>query len=401
MGAISFDIHAEQGTARTGVLHTPHGDAHTPVLCPVATQATVKSLDPDELRELGAEIVLANAYHLYLRPGADTVAHFGGLHRFMAWDGPLVTDSGGWQVFSLGFGIEHGVGKIAGIFPDEDQPRQRTRGQKPRLTKIDEDGVTFTSHIDGSLHRFTPEISISIQERLGADLILAFDECTSPLHDERYNAQALVRTHAWAKRCLDARSRSDQAMLGIVQGGPFESLRRESARFIGGLGFEAFAIGGSLGRSKDDMRAILDWTVPELPDDRPRHLLGIGEPADIFDAVERGIDMFDCVAPTRHARHGALYTPDGRLMIHNARFREDFTPIDADCRCYTCANFTRAYLRHLFIADELLGYRLATIHNLTFILGLVARIRSGIAIGALADVRREFEARWERTTTED
>lgn len=400
MGAISFDVQAEHGAARAGVLRTPHGDVHTPVLCPVATQATVKSLDPGELREVGAEIVLANAYHLYLRPGADIVAHFGGLHRFMAWDGPLVTDSGGWQVFSLGFGIEHGVGKIAGIFPDEDQPRQRARGQKPRLTKIDEDGVTFTSHIDGSLHRFTPEISISIQERLGADLILAFDECTSPLHDERYTAQALDRTHRWAKRCLDARSRSDQALLGIVQGGPFEALRRESARFIGGLGFEAFAIGGSLGRSKDDMRAILEWTISELPGERPRHLLGIGEPADIFDAVERGVDMFDCVAPTRHARHGALYTPDGRLMIHNARFREDFTPIDPDCRCYTCANFTRAYLRHLFMADELLGYRLATIHNLAFILGLVGRIRSGIVSGALADVRREFEARWERTRTE-
>lgn len=391
---ISFDIQAEHGRGRAGVLHTLHGEVRTPVLCPVATQATVKSLDPDELREIGAELVLANAYHLYLRPGADVVAQFGGLHRFMAWDGPMVTDSGGWQVFSLGFGIEHGVGKIAGIFPDEDQPRQRPRGQRPRMTKIDDDGVTFTSHLDGSAHRFTPEVSIAIQEKLGADLILAFDECTSPLHDERYTAQALERTHRWAKRCLEARSRSDQALLGIVQGGPFEDLRRESAAFIGGLGFDAFAIGGSLGKSKDDMRAVLEWTIPDLPEDRPRHLLGIGEPEDIFDAVERGIDMFDCVAPTRHARHGALYTRDGRLMIHNARFREDFTPVDSDCRCYTCATFTRAYLRHLFMADELLGYRLATIHNLTFILGLVARIRAGIVSGALSEVREEFEARW-------
>jgi queuine tRNA-ribosyltransferase len=394
MPAISFEVLAERGPARAGILHTPHGDVRTPVLCPVATQATVKSLDPDELRTLGAELILANAYHLYLRPGADVIAQFGGLHRFMSWDGPAVTDSGGWQVFSLGFGIEHGVGKIAGIFPDEDQPRQRPRGQKPRLTKVDEDGVTFTSHIDGSTHRFTPEVSIAIQEKLGADLILAFDECTSPLHDERYTAQALERTHRWARRCLDARTRSDQALLGIVQGGPFESLRRSSARFIGGLDFEAFAIGGSLGRSKDDMRAILEWTIPELAADRPRHLLGIGEPEDIFDAVERGIDSFDCVAPTRHARHGVLYTPDGRLMIHNARYREDFAPVDSDCGCYACVHFTRAYLRHLFIADELLGYRLATIHNLAFILGLVARIRAGIVDGSVAEVRRDFESRW-------
>ena len=394
MGAISFEVVAQHGAARAGLLHTPHGDVRTPVLCPVATQATVKSLDPDELRALGAEMVLANAYHLYLRPGADVVAHFGGLHRFMAWNGPMVTDSGGWQVFSLGFGIEHGVGKIAGIFPDEDQPRQRQRGQKPRLTKIDDDGVTFTSHIDGSTHRFTPEASIAIQEKLGADIILAFDECTSPLHDEQYTAQALERTHRWARRCLEARSRSDQALLGIVQGGRFEALRRESAQFIAALGFEGFAIGGSLGRSKDDMRAILEWTNPLLPETGPRHLLGIGEPEDIFDAVERGIDSFDCVAPTRHARHGVLYTPEGRLMILNARFHEDFTPIDPGCRCYTCSNFTRAYLRHLFISGELLGYRLATIHNLTFILGLVTGIRSGIEDGSLAERRREFEARW-------
>lgn len=392
---IDFQVEAEHRGARAGLLHTPHGDVRTPALCPVATQATVKSLAPDELREVGAEIVLANAYHLYLRPGADIVAHFGGLHRFMSWDGPLITDSGGWQVFSLGFGIEHGVGKIASIFPDEDQPRQRARGQKPRMTKIDDNGVTFTSHIDGSTHRFTPEISIGIQEKLGPDLILAFDECTSPLHDEIYTRQALERTHRWSRRSLEARSRSDQALLGIVQGGPFEALRRESAAFIAGLGFDGFAIGGSLGRSKNDMRAILEWTIPYLPAERPRHLLGIGEPEDMFDAVERGIDLFDCVAPTRHARHGALYTPNGRLMIHNARFHDDFTPVDPECGCYTCTTFTRAYLRHLFVADELLGYRLATIHNLAFILSVVARIRGGIVDGNLEDVRRAFEARWQ------
>lgn len=396
MSAISFEIEAEDAAtgARAGILRTPHGAIHTPALCPVATQATVKSLAPDEMHALGVEAIFANAYHLYLRPGADTVAHFGGLHRFMAWDGPILSDSGGWQVFSLGFGLEHGVGKIAGVFPDEGESRARPRGQRPRMTRIDDDGVTFTSHIDGSKHRFTPETSIAVQEKLGADLILAFDECTSPLHDQHYTAQALERTHRWARRCLDARTRSDQGILGIVQGGPFEELRRQSAAVISALPFDGFAVGGSLGRTKHDMRRVLDWTVPLLPRERPRHLLGIGEPADVFDAVERGIDTFDCVAPTRLARHGMLYTPRGPLAITSARFREDFAPIDGECRCYTCAHFSRAYLRHLFVAEELLGYRLATMHNLAFILGLMARIREGIARGALQEVRRAFQARW-------
>ncbi|MPZ13662.1 MAG: tRNA guanosine(34) transglycosylase Tgt [Chloroflexi bacterium] len=395
---IRFDIaaHDRRSRARAGVLTTPHGVVHTPALCPVATQATVKSLAPDELRDLGAELVLVNAYHLNLRPGADLVAKLGGLHSFMAWDGPLMTDSGGWQVFSLGFALEHGVGKIAGLFPDEGDTRVRARGQRPRLTRVDADGVTFTSHIDGSRHRFSPEISIGVQERLGADLILAFDECTSPLHDEGYTAEALTRTHRWAQRCLDARTRSDQALLGIVQGGAFEELRRESAAFIGGLPFDGFAVGGSLGRSKEDMRRVLDWTVPLFAEDRPRHLLGIGEPEDIFDAVERGIDTFDCVSPTRLARHGMLYTPDGRIAIRNAQFQQDFRPVDSDCLCYTCRHFSRAYLRHLFVAEELLGYRLATIHNLAFMLGLLERIRDSIRQGELAEMRRGFAARWGR-----
>jgi len=379
------------------VLHTPHGDVGTPALCPVATQATVKSLSPDELREVGSEIILANAYHLYLRPGADLVAEMGGLHRFMSWDGPMVTDSGGWQVFSLGFGREHGVGKIASLFPDEPEAEPITRGQRPRLTRVDEDGVTFTSHIDGSTHRFTPEVSIGVQEKLGADLILGFDECTSPLHDERYTAQALERTHVWARRCLDARTRSDQGLLGIVQGGAYETLRRESAAFIGGLPFDGYAIGGSLGRSKDDMRSVLDWSLPALPVDKPRHLLGIGEPIDIFDGVERGIDTFDCVSPTRLARRGVLLTPDGRMNITAASYREDFVPIDEGCDCYTCKIFTRAYLRHLFNAGELLAYRLATIHNLAFMLRLMRDIRMAIGRQELAAFRAEFEARWLRS----
>lgn len=399
MSAISFEIEVEDpGTrARAGLLRTPHGVVRTPALCPVATQATVKSLAPDELQTLGTEMILVNAYHLYLRPGAEIVADLGGLHRFMSWNGPILTDSGGWQVFSLGFGLEHSVGKIAGVFSDEGDTRARPRGQRPRMTRIDADGVTFTSHIDGSRHRFTPEVSASVQEKLGADLILAFDECTSPLHDERYTAQALERTHRWARRFLEARSRTDQGVLGIVQGGPFEALRRESVSVIGALPFDGFAIGGSLGRSKEDMHRVLDWTVPFLPRGRPRHLLGIGEPEDFFDAVARGIDTFDCVAPTRLARHGVLYTPGGRLAITSARYREDFTPVDASCSCYACVSFTRAYLRHLFVAEELLAYRLATTHNLAFVLRLMRRIREGIVQGAFAEVRREFESRWEKS----
>lgn len=398
MGALSFEVHAVDRTssARVGRLITPHGAVRTPALCPVATQAALKSLTPDEARDVGTELILVNAYHLYLRPGAETVAAHGGLHRFMGWDGPIMTDSGGWQVFSLGFGLEHGVGKIAGMFPDEDRPRRPARGQRPRLTRVDEDGVTFTSHIDGSTHRFTPEISIRVQEQLGADIILAFDECTSPLHDEAYTAQALERTHRWARRCLAAHTRADQAIYGIVQGGAYERLRRASAMEIGSLPFDGFAIGGSLGRTKEDMRRVLEWTIPLLPPDRPRHLLGIGEPVDIFDSVERGIDTFDCVTPTRLARHGTLYTPEGTIAITNAGFREDFRPVEPGCPCYTCAHFSRAYLRHLFVAGELLAYTLATIHNLAFILGLMRRIQEAIPAGALADLRAEFTARWDR-----
>ncbi len=398
MSAISFALRASdpKSRARLATLTTPHGPVETPALCPVATQASIKSLTPDEVKDLGAELILANAYHLYLRPGAGLIAEHGGLHRFMAWDGPIMTDSGGWQVFSLGFGLEHGVGKIASMFPDEDEDRRPVRGQRPRMTRVDADGVTFTSHIDGSTHRFTPEISIAVQEQLGADLILAFDECTSPLHDAKYTAEALERTHRWARRCLDARTRADQALLGIVQGGPFEELRRQSAAEIAALPFDGYAIGGSLGKSKEEMRHVLDWTVPALSDERPRHLLGIGEPEDIFDGVERGIDTFDCVTPTRLARHGTLYTPEGLISIRNAIYREDFAPVDPACGCYTCSHFTRAYLRHLFVAGELLAYTLATIHNLAFILGLMRRVREAIPLGALGEVRAEFSSRWRK-----
>ncbi len=395
VGAFHFHVEARlPGTAaRAAVLSTPHGEVRTPAFIPVGTLATVKSLTPDDLLGLGAEIILANTYHLYLRPGADLVAALGGLHDFMAWQRPILTDSGGYQVFSLGFALEHGVGKIARTFPgpEASAPRQPIHA---RLARIDDDGVTFTSHVDGSTHRLTPEKSIEIQEKLGADIILAFDECTSPLSSYEYTRQATQRTHRWALRCLEARRRADQGLFGVVQGGAFQDLREESARFIGGLPFAGFAIGGSLGKSKADMHDVLGWVVPRLPEDRARHLLGIGEPEDLLECVERGVDLFDCVAPTRLGRHGILYTPDGRLNIRNAAFRIDPRPPDAECECYTCRHFSRAYLRHLFVAEELLGYRLATIHNLHFTLTLVRNIRRSILDGTFQDLKAAFLARY-------
>ena len=390
MGA-SLDILAtdSHSAARSGILHTPHGDIRTPAFIPVGTQAAIKGVTPVELREAGAEALLANTYHLYLRPGSELIAQLGGLHQFMAWDGPIFTDSGGYQVFSLGFGLEHGIGKQIGMFPDEPSDGlggPRRPGQRPKLTRVDDNGVSFTSHIDGSRHRLTPESSIQIQEQLGADIILAFDEPTSPLHDERYTQQAMERTHRWAKQCLDARTRSDQALYGIVQGGAFADLRQASAEVIGNLPFDGFAIGGSLGRTKRDMDHVLAWSVPSLPMPAPRHMLGIGEPDDLFTCVKRGIDTFDCVAPTRHARHGVLYTAAGRLNIVAARFRDDDRPVEPGCGCYCCRDFSRAYLCHLFRAKELLAYTLASIHNLHAILGLMEHVRDAISQGQLAEL---------------
>jgi queuine tRNA-ribosyltransferase len=336
-------------------------------------------------------VLLANTYHLFLRPGAETVRELGGLHRFMGWDGPIITDSGGFQVFSLGFGMEHGVGKQIGMFPGEERPR----GQAAKLVRVDEDGATFTSHLDGSRERLTPETSIAIQEALGADIVLAFDEPTSPLHDAVYTRRAMDRTHRWAERCLAARKRGDQALYGIVQGGAFEELREASADFIGRLPFEGVAIGGSLGKSKADMHAVLDWSTPHLPIEWPRHLLGIGEPEDLFACVERGVDQFDCVAPTRLGRHGQLYTPTGRLQITGSKHREDPSPIQQGCGCYTCrTGFSRGYLRHLFAANELLAYTLASLHNLYFILDLMQRIRLALQADRLLDLRDEFLSRY-------
>lgn len=391
--SLQFDIQQRDAKtrARVGVIHTAHGDIETPAFMPVATQATVKGLTAQDLYALDAQLIICNTYHLALRPGAEQIAQLGGLHAFMNWQRPISTDSGGFQVFSLGAAIRDGVGKIADIFPDEARGEIEIKGDRAPLNKIDNDGVTFNSHLDGSRIRLTPERSMQLQHQLGADFILAFDECTSPLDTYEYTREALGRTHRWAERCLTqhAQTKRDyQNLFGIVQGGAYRDLREESARVIGGLPFEGLAIGGSLGKSKNDMHAILEWTMPLLPDNTPRHLLGIGEIEDIVNGVERGIDLFDCAAPTRWARNGALIVSseiaqrdeikNNRLTIANARYALDPAPIDATCECVTCKNYSRAYLHHLHRAQELSYYRLATIHNLHFMLRFMEQTRAAL-----------------------
>jgi queuine tRNA-ribosyltransferase len=361
--AFAFDIEtADPGCgARIGRFHTPHGAIATPVFAPVGTQATVKALRPSDLHELGATLILSNTYHLYLRPGDEVIRDLGGLHRFMKWDGPLLTDSGGFQVFSL----------------------TNTR-------RIDEDGVTFQSHLDGSSHRFTPEKSISIQENLGADIIMVFDECPPPT-DYAYVKQSLQRTHAWAVRCAQAQTRPDQALFGIVQGGIFPDLRQASARFLMQLDFPGYAIGGlAVGESKADMLATLDLLHPILPTGKPRYLMGVGAPEDVVNGVLRGVDIFDSVLPTRIARNGAALVKGGRLNLRNAQYARDPAPLDATCACYTCANFSRAYLRHLVQANEILGHILLTTHNVHFLLALLRQMRQAIGEGTIRQFAHDF-----------
>jgi queuine tRNA-ribosyltransferase len=341
--------------ARRGRLTTTHGSVETPVFMPVGTNATVKALDPDDLREVGAQMILANTYHLYLRPGHERIARLGGLHRFMAWDRPILTDSGGFQVVSLG-----------------------------DLRSVDDTGVVFRSHVDGSLHQFTPEHAIAVQEALGSDVAVCLDQPVPPHASSRpVVAEATSRTHAWAERCLEAHSRPDQALFGIVQGGLEDDLRAESARVIAGLPFDGICIGGLAGdETAGQRRQALDVAVDVLATDpRPRYLMGLGSPADLLDAVDAGIDMFDSVLPARVARNGTLWVPEGRLNLRNTRFLDDPEPVQAGCRCRACRSFSRAYLAHLVRADELLFYRLATCHNLTFLLDFMARIRSALADG--------------------
>jgi len=355
MTDFSFEIIAQDGRGRAGLFHTPHGTLETPLFAPVGTQATVKALTPVQLRELGASLVLANAYHLYLRPGDTQIAQLGGLHKFMDWPGPLLTDSGGYQLFSLA--------------------AQR---------EVDADGVTFRSHLDGTPHRITPETAMGIQENLGADIVMTLDECAEP-YDREYNRQALERTHAWARRCLEAKTRADQALFGIVQGGIFPDLRRESAEFVASLDTPGIAIGGlSVGETKNEMLATLELLDAALPTDRPRYLMGVGAPGDLLEAIPRGVDLFDSVLPTRLARNDAALTRHGRVNLRWATLAEDSGPLDPDCSCYTCTQFSRAYLRHLVVGREMLSATLLSIHNLHLLIDLTHELRQAIIDGRLA-----------------
>lgn len=371
---------SKKSWARAGIIETPHGSIFTPAFVSVATQGSVKGLDPEDLKKLGVEIVLGNTYHLYLRPGEKIIKKAGGLHKFMNWSGPIITDSGGFQVFSLGWGMVHKIGKL-GFSPGSEGIEEARKNVKPKLVKITNRGVEFTSHLDGSRHFFTPEKSIKIQESLGADIIFTFDECTSPLSDYNYTKRSLKRTHDWAKRCLEAKSAKNQALFGIVQGGEFRDLREESARFISSLPFDGVGIGGALGKSKDHMFKVLEWTIPFLPKSTPRHMLGIGQTDDFQGCIKYGIDLFDCVLPTRLARRGTILTKRKNIKIERSKYLKDFRPIEKGCKCYCCQNFTRSYLCHLFRSKELLAYKLATVHNLYFTLNLVKNIRRDILSG--------------------
>jgi len=391
---------------RSGVIHTPHGDIRTPAFIAVGTKASVKAVLPETMRELGAQAVLANAYHLYLQPGADIVAEAGGLGSFMNWPGPTFTDSGGFQVMSLGAGFR----KVLMEDVDRVQADNLIAKGKQRLSHVDDDGVTFISHLDGSTHRFTPEVSIGIQHQLGADIIFAFDELTTLMNTRSYQEESLARTHVWAERCLaehrrlataEAPGRLAQALFGVVQGAHYEDLRRKACRDLetiadgDGHGFDGYGIGGAL--EKQNLATIVGWCSDELPDAKPRHLLGISEPDDLFAAIAAGADTFDCVSPSRVARNAAVYSPDGRYNITGARYRRDFTPIDAECDCYTCGHYTRAYIHHLFKAKEILAATLCTIHNERFIIRLVDRIREAIPTGGFEDLKADVMGRYYRS----
>ena len=370
---------------------------HTPAFIAVGTKATVKAVLPETMKSLGAQAVLANAYHLYLQPGADVVDEAGGLGAFMNWSGPTFTDSGGFQVLSLGAGFR----KVLAMDANRVQADDIIAAGKERLARVDDDGVTFTSHLDGSTHRFTPEVSMGIQHQLGADIIFAFDELTTLVNTRSYQEQSVRRTHDWAVRCVAEHRRLTevrahkpyQALFGVVQGAQYEDLRRAATRGLVDIGgFDGFGIGGAL--EKQNLATIVGWVTDELPEDKPRHLLGISEPDDLFAAVAAGADTFDCVSPSRVARNAAIYSRTGRYNITGARFKRDFTPLDPECDCYTCGNYTRAYLHHLFKAKEMLASMLATIHNERFIIRLVDQIRESISAGSFDELRAEVLGRY-------
>ncbi|NMN98485.1 tRNA guanosine(34) transglycosylase Tgt [Antrihabitans stalactiti] len=376
---------------RTGLVTTPHGDIATPAFVPVGTKATVKAVLPEMVKAHGAQAVLANAYHLYLQPGSDIIDEAGGLSKFMNWHGPTFTDSGGFQVMSLGVGFKKVLAMEAvGVRSDD----VIAKG-KERLAVVDDDGVTFKSHLDGSTHRFTPEISMQIQHRIGADIIFAFDELTTLLNTRTYQEKSVDRTQAWAARCVAEHQRLTaeratkpyQALFGVVQGAQYEDLRRQASKGLAALDFDGFGIGGAL--EKHNLGTIVGWCSDELPAHKPRHMLGISEPDDLFVAIANGADTFDCVNPSRVARNAAIYAPTGRFNIDTSRFRRDFTPIDDECDCYTCTHYTRAYLHHLFKAKEMLASTLCTIHNERFTIALVDRIRDSIDGGYFDDLKAQ------------
>jgi queuine tRNA-ribosyltransferase len=393
---ITARMAGDVGIGRAGIIRTPHGPIQTPAFIPVGTKATVKTVLPEAMAELGAQALLANAYHLYLQPGADIVETAGGLAAFMNWSGPTFTDSGGFQVLSLGAGFK----KVLAMDTDGRSVDDVVAEGKDRLALVDDDGVTFTSHLDGSQHRFTAEVSMRVQHELGADIIFAFDECTTLMNSVEYQQLAMDRTLAWADRCIaehqrltiERADRPYQALFGVVQGAQYEDLRRQAARDIGALDFDGFGIGGAI--EKENMAAIVRWVSEELPEGKPRHLLGIGEPRDFFTAIESGADTFDCVSPARVARNAALYTFEGRFNVNTSANRRNFSPIDDECTCYTCRNYTRAYLHHALKAKESIAATLATIHNEHFIVSLVDRIRTSIEVGEYVAFRDDFLARY-------
>ncbi|MDP7139262.1 MAG: tRNA guanosine(34) transglycosylase Tgt [SAR324 cluster bacterium] len=358
---IDFQVSNQDGTARAGKLDTPHGNILTPIFMPVGTLGTVKAAAPEELKALGTQILLGNTYHLHLRPGDELIHKLGGLHRFMNWDGPILTDSGGFQVFSLA-----------------------------KLLKREEEGVVFRSHIDGRKVKLTPESSIAIQQNLGSTIMMCFDECLE-LPAEREKVQrSLELTSRWATRCKDART-TDQALFGIIQGGGEEGLREESLQQLQEIGFDGYSIGGlSVGESNEEMYRVTRHIAPRMPSDLPRYLMGVGEPRDLLEGVEAGVDMFDCVLPTRNARNGSLFTSHGKVSIKQARFREDPKPLDPECQCNTCQHYSRAYLRHLYLSGEILGMRLNTLHNLHFFLNLMKNARNAILENRFAAFKKEF-----------
>ena len=399
----SFEIkHSQENSlARVGTISTPHGDIQTPAFIPVGTKATVKSVLPESMRDLGSQALLANAYHLYLQPGPDVLDEAGGLSQFMNWNGPTFTDSGGFQVLSLGVGFKKVLAMNADTFRADDVIAEN----KERLAHVDDEGVTFKSHLDGSMHRFTPEISMQVQHQIGADIIFAFDECTTLHNTRKYQELAIDRTNAWAIRCLDEHQRQSeqrvgkpyQALFGVIQGAQYEDLRKKAAADMGamqssGISFDGFGIGGAL--DKDSLGTIVTWVNEVLPENKPKHLLGIGAPEDLFVGVENGIDTFDCVLASRIARTSAVYTMEGRFNASNGAYKRDFNAIDDECDCYTCTHYTRAYINHLFRGKEILAATLATIHNERFIVRLVDQMRQALLDGNFADMKADFLGRY-------